>query len=259
MNNPEGAWIFVSHSTKDWEKVRRVRNLLEEKGHRPLLFFLKCVEDESELDDLLKREIEVRTWFLLCDSENARKSKWVQAEVAYIKELDDKLHEAIDLQAPIEGQVEKIDRLCKRVTVFLSYARKDHDIADRIRRYLRDHDYSVWFDSSVASGNNFLQDITRAIDQAVERGFVLVLLSSNSMESKWVQREVQYSLEKASKAPHGGNIIPLMIDDPATMKAAMPASMQFALSGIQWIDISKGDFNTNMENLVRYMRTCTME
>lgn len=259
MNDSEGAWIFVSHSTKDWEEVRRVRNLLEEKGHRPLLFFLKCVEDESELDDLLKREIEARTWFLLCDSENARKSKWVQAEAAYIKELEDKLHEAIDLQAPIEAQVEKINRLCKRVTVFLSYAQKDHDMADRIRRSLSDHDYSVWFDSSLAPGSDWMQEITQAIDEAVARGFVLVLLSPNSMESGWVQREVQYSLEKASKSAHGANIIPLMIDDPGATQAAMPASMQFALSGIQWVDLSKGDFDTNMRNLIRYMRSCTME
>src|SRR6185295_12767879 len=31
MSNPDGAWIFLSHSTKDWDEVRWVRNLLEEK------------------------------------------------------------------------------------------------------------------------------------------------------------------------------------------------------------------------------------
>lgn len=259
MDDPEGAWIFVSHSTKDWEEVRRVRNLLEEKGHKPLLFFLKCVEDESELDDLLKREIEARSWFLLCDSENAKRSKWVQAEAAYIKQLDDKLHEAIDLQAPIEAQVERIDRLCKRVTVFLSYARKDHEVAERIRRTLSDFDYSVWLDSDLAPGGNFVQQITQAIDQAVSRGFVLVLLSPNSMVSEWVQQEVQYSLEKAAKAAHGANIIPLMIHDTVATQAAMPDPMRLALSGLQWFDLSKGDFDANMEKLVRYMRSCTME
>ena len=93
MINPEGAWIFLSHSTKDWDEVRRIRNLLEEKGHRPIVFFLKCLTEHSELDELIKREIEARTWFLLCDSDNARSSSWVQAEVAYIKELGRKYHE----------------------------------------------------------------------------------------------------------------------------------------------------------------------
>lgn len=259
MNDPEGAWIFVSHSTKDWEEVRRVRNLLEEKGHKPLLFFLKCVEDESELDDLLKREIEARSWFLLCDSENARRSKWVQAEASYIKQLDDKHHETIDLHAPIEAQVERIDRLSRRVTVFLSYASKDHQMAERIRRTLAGFEYSVWADSSLAPGIDADQQIARAIDQAVARGFVLVLLSPNSMESAWVRREVQYSLGKAAKAAHGGNIIPLMIHDPAATQAAMPSLMQFALAGIQWFDVSKGDFDANMRSLVKHMRSCAME
>jgi len=36
-----GAWIFVSHSHRDLEKVRRIRNELERLGHNPLLFFRK--------------------------------------------------------------------------------------------------------------------------------------------------------------------------------------------------------------------------
>src|SRR5436309_15006787 len=114
MNDPEGAWIFLSHSTKDWNEVRHVRNLLEEKGHRSLLFFLKCLTEESELDGLIKREIEARTWFLLCDSENARTSKWVQDEVAFIKGLEGKYYEAIDLSDAVEAQVQRINNLCKR-------------------------------------------------------------------------------------------------------------------------------------------------
>ncbi len=65
MKKPEGAWIFVSHSNKDIEEVREIRNHLERRGHNPLLFFLKCIEDAEELRVLLKREIEARQIFLL--------------------------------------------------------------------------------------------------------------------------------------------------------------------------------------------------
>jgi hypothetical protein len=41
----EGAWVFVSHSTKDFERVRLVRNALEDSGFRPILFYLKCLEN----------------------------------------------------------------------------------------------------------------------------------------------------------------------------------------------------------------------
>jgi hypothetical protein len=42
-----GAWIFVSHSHRDLEKVREIRNELERRGHNPLLFFLKCLSDDD--------------------------------------------------------------------------------------------------------------------------------------------------------------------------------------------------------------------
>lgn len=128
----EGAWIFLSHSTKDWATVRRVRNALEELGHKPLTFFLKAITDESELDDLLRREIEARTWFLLCGSENARASRKVQDEVRMVKELPGKVYEELDLGAPMDEQLQRVDALPKRATVFLAYAAADRAIAQRV-------------------------------------------------------------------------------------------------------------------------------
>src|SRR3954469_15533866 len=186
MSNAEGAWVFLSHSTKDWDEVRRVRNLLEDKGHKPLVFFLKCLTDHSELDQLIRREIEARTWFLVCDSDNARSSSWVQAEAAYIKELPGKYHEQIHLNDAIETQIERIDRLCKRVTVFLSHHRADEPFARRIGEALAEQDYSVWSDKEIAPGTLWAQQITNAIDSAVQRGFVLVLLSTKSVQSSFV-------------------------------------------------------------------------
>jgi hypothetical protein len=49
----EGAWIFLSHSHRDLHEVRHVRDALEAKGHQPLLFFLKCLDDDAEIDDLI--------------------------------------------------------------------------------------------------------------------------------------------------------------------------------------------------------------
>ena len=41
MKEEKDLWIFLSHSNKDYESVRKVRNLLEDEGRRPLMFFLK--------------------------------------------------------------------------------------------------------------------------------------------------------------------------------------------------------------------------
>lgn len=260
MSSPDGAWIFLSHSTKDWNEIRRVRNLLEEKGHRPLVFFLKCLTDHSELDELIKREIEARSWFLLCDSENARQSSWVQAEVAFIKETQDKYHEEIDLDAAIESQIDRIDRLCKRVTVFLSYARADQPHARRIQEALVAHDYSVWIDTdALAPGTNWMQEIASGIDRAVERGFVLILLSPSSVQSQFTAHEIKYALGKANKANHGANIVPIMLHDAGAIQGAMPPEIQSLLGGIQWFDFSRSDFDTNMETLIAHMKARAMD
>jgi TIR domain-containing protein len=259
MGNAEGAWIFLSHSTRDWESVRRVRNLLEDKGHRPLVFFLKCLTDHSELDGLIRREIEARSWFLLCDSDNARNSSWVQAEAAYIKELPGKYHEQIDLNDAIEAQIERIDRLCKRVTVFLSHHRADEPFARRIREALVERDYSVWSDKEIASGTLWAQEITNAIDRATERGFVLVLLSTTSVESQFVMAEVGHAFKKAAAAAHGANIVPIMLHDPGVIQRAMPPSLRQVLGEIQWFDFSAGDFDTNIARLIAHIRTRPMD
>ena len=62
MNNK--LTIFLSHSHKDEEKVRRIRDVLETLDCEPLMFFLKCLDDNNdELEDFIKREICARNIF----------------------------------------------------------------------------------------------------------------------------------------------------------------------------------------------------
>ena len=93
----EKVYIFVSHSHRDIDKVRLVRNYLEEKGAEPILFFLKSVTDDNEVADLIKREIDARLWFLYCRSRNAENSNWVRTELDYVKKTGKKNFFEIDL------------------------------------------------------------------------------------------------------------------------------------------------------------------
>jgi len=79
------AWIFVSHSSADIVKVRKVRNYLEEHNTAPLLFHLISLKEPEEFWPFIEREIAERNFFLLCDSENAQKSEWVAKERKAIK------------------------------------------------------------------------------------------------------------------------------------------------------------------------------
>jgi len=80
------GWIFVSHSSEDLPQVRKVRNYLEERDASPLLFYLKALTDPQEFWPLIKREIQTRNFFLLCESQNAENSTWVQRERAAVEE-----------------------------------------------------------------------------------------------------------------------------------------------------------------------------
>lgn len=112
------AWVFVSHSNKDFAKIIKIRNKLESIKYKPLLFFLKCLEDDTEIFELIKREIKARNRFILCDSPNSRSSKWVQKEIEYIKSLN-RPYEIIDLDADESTINECIERFDRRSSVYI--------------------------------------------------------------------------------------------------------------------------------------------
>ena len=192
LENKE-IWIFLSHSNEDYEKVRRVRNMLEEDGLRPIMFFLKCLNDHDEIDDLIKREIDCRTRFILCDSPNARKSDWVKEEVNYIKSKD-KSFEIIDLSQSDEIIKKQLKEFKAKTNLFFSYARKDYNLAQAIVTRLRKYDYNVFFDcDSIICGSNYESQINDQITNAASVGYVIALLTPKGLISNWVNSELEMS------------------------------------------------------------------
>ena len=114
----KNVWVFVSHSNKDFDKIIKLRNQLENRHYRPLLFFLKCLEDDEEIFELIKREINARDRFLLCKSKNTQISKWVQKEIDYIQSLG-RPYEIIDLEADDTEIQKAINRFDRRSTVYI--------------------------------------------------------------------------------------------------------------------------------------------
>ena len=131
MANNNEIWVFLSHSNKDYEKVRQVRNMLEEQSLRPLMFFLHCLNDDDEIDSLIKREIDCRTRFILCDSENARKSHWVQKEVEYIKSQN-RICETIDLSKSLDEIMATLQDFINKTRIFISYNREEYQLANMV-------------------------------------------------------------------------------------------------------------------------------
>jgi hypothetical protein len=238
------AWIFVSHSTLDLDKVRQVRNAIEVAGGEPILFFLKCLSDHDEIDELIKREIEARNFFLLCDSDNAKSSKWVHDEIAHVNSLQEKKIEIIDLDADWQSQISGIEAIVRHATVLMSYAHKDEEAIAPVRAALIANDFSVWDPShDLRIGDSFAKQISSAITEAAKFGFFIHFLSRASLESKWAGDE----LDEALRLGVGERYIPVLLEPESAIADLMPKSVR----GRQCIDYSEHNIGALMPPLLR--------
>lgn len=222
MNSQKEIWIFLSHSNEDYEKVRHVRNMLEEDGLRPIMFFLKCLNDHDEIDDLIKREIDCRTRFILCDSPNARQSDWVKEEVKYIKSKG-KPYETIDLTQSDEFIKKQLKEYKVKTNLFLSCARADYKLAQTIAHRLRKYDYNVFFDMDLLPDEGQFDTIIRNnVTGSAQNGYVITLLTERGKKSEWVKHEIDFA--KSIGQSHRiisliwGNTIPSNAEDTSILK-----------------------------------------
>lgn len=207
LKKTEGGYIFLSHSHLDIDKVRQIRNLLEEDGFEPLCFYLKCLNDDSEIEDLIKREIDAREWFIFMNSANSRQSKWVTLEREYITQTDKKKILTMDLHddESIKATIEKIRH---NLRVYISYSAKDRLLGRQIKKSFEEKDYQVFFaPDSIPAGSMFEQVITNAIVEASHDGCVIALLTEHSIRSPLVEQELALAMKQR------GNIIPIIIGD----------------------------------------------
>ena len=211
----ENRWVFMSHSTKDFDRVRLVRNALEESGFRPILFYLKSLTDENEINDLLKREIDARKRFILCDSPNARRSKYVRSEVDYILSKN-RMYEKVDLsQIDLGGadEQESVLRLIKpfdiRTKVFISYATKDAPVAEAVVKSLEDEGFTCFYDKrDLEAGVSFKDQIYEAIESTLDNGYLLSLISRNMIRSEFAIEELRIAMKINML-----RVFPVIIDD----------------------------------------------
>lgn len=199
-------WVFLSHSHEDYEKVRKVRDMLEDQHMRPLMFFLKCLNDNDEIDSLIKREIDCRTRFILCDSENAQKSDWVQKEVKYIKSKD-RIYETINLDDPIDVIKQKLNEFKRKATLFISYSRENQKLAEVVFERLSKYDFQIFYDNySISSGGDYFKTITNSLDRAAATGHIIVLMNDRVLScGNFSRNEIKMALNYDKK--HGGRSI----------------------------------------------------
>ncbi|HLA06858.1 MAG TPA: toll/interleukin-1 receptor domain-containing protein, partial [Anaerolineales bacterium] len=117
--------------------------------------------------------------------------------------------------------------------IFISYSRKDMDFGRKLAGDLEKAGYDVWWDiSDLRGGDDWIKVIPAAIASSQ---FILVVLSPNSVQSEWVQKEYTQALNLRKK------IIPIMFE---------ATGVPFALNTLNFLNFSAGKYEENYKNLL---------
>lgn len=251
MEDNNAIWVFLSHSNKDFEQVRILRNLLEENGFRPIMLYLRSKEDSSkveELRQLIFDEIDHRNRFIYCKSPNAEASKWVDEEIQYIKSKD-RIFETIDIEQSETGIIEQLNDFRKKSNIFISYQRNDIELAKSIANRLKKYEFNVWIDfEDIRACESFHDQITNALLNAANNGYVITLLNDQILNpNSWVRTEVITALHKGTHTEQ--SIIPVINDSLLWNKLSDDVELE-SLCQINPIDSSDLDSEARSDYIV---------
>lgn len=134
-----------------------------------------------------------------------------------------------------------------RPEVFISYARADEAPCQAIAQALAAVGATVWVDKkSIRPGHSWVGAIFRGLDRA---DYVLVLLSPNSIASRWVEKEYETALANSLSGKTSQRIIPILLEQ---------VNIPSALQTIQCIDLTT-DTQAGIQSLVDRICTGPME
>lgn len=113
--------------------------------------------------------------------------------------------------------------------VFISYAREDSEIAQKLYDDLKKEGVELWFDKQdLMPGQEWRLDMQKAIREST---FFLAIISSKSMKKEgFTQKELKVALDVLDERPEGNMvfIIPVRVDD---------CPVDYRLQRYHWVDL----------------------
>ena len=251
--------IFLSHSSKDIAKVRQIRDILEALDYEPLLFYLKCLDDDNQnLETFIKKEIEARNIFIYCRSEHSEKSVWVQKELDYIKSFDSKRLYTIDITLPFRETIvqllQSITGIIKNNRVFISCSRapEDSEFEKYLESFLTAHNYEVIRYATP----DYAKDEEHKM-ALLEAGAFIAVISYNFVRSIYRKSELGHVLHNYNRNPEGfeTKVIPIYFNvNPSLLLNT--GAIQSGISQFEGLNISDRNALTEEEeeNLLKLIR-----
>jgi hypothetical protein len=122
--------------------------------------------------------------------------------------------------------------------VFISYSRKDLPFVERLVSDLKKTGIDVWYDlTGLEGGSRWGIEIRSAIKSSE---YVIVVLSPDSAESVWVEREYIYSDKQKKK------ILPLMYRE---------CELPLGFMNVNYVDVQGENYSRNFDKITRFLNT----
>lgn len=121
--------------------------------------------------------------------------------------------------------------------IFISYSRKDIHFVRHLAKQLEEASFDVWWDTSdLAGGDTWTRNIQAALRKSE---YCIVVLSPDSMESVWVEKEYTYAIGLGIK------IIPILYRD---------CELPMALSNVHYIDFQRDCRELGLQQLLAVLK-----
>ncbi len=131
-----------------------------------------------------------------------------------------------------------------KTRIFISYSHKDTWFADKLEKTLTQRGFGVWIDKKeILAGDSLLNKIKEGIDTSK---FLCAVISKNSINSNWVQEELERAMNQQIKSGKV-KVLPLLLE--------RALELPLFLEGKKYINFSKEAFDSGVEELMRRLKS----